>query len=236
MGKSRARVLSIAGFDPSGGAGVLADIKTFEQLKVYGEAVITANTIQTEFAFDSVNWVDEDEVLNQLDFLLSNRVYEFVKIGLVKNASQLNTILNRLHQHNSRVKVIWDPILSSSTGFDFHKTDLKVDWKNIFLVTPNLLEQEKLPVASCELRVFLKGGHSIDALGVDRLFVGEKQFTFKPKRTDVTEKHGSGCVLSSAITAYLALGYPLNMACLRGKDYVTTLLASNKSKLGYHKR
>ncbi len=236
MGESRANILTIAGFDPSGGAGVLADIKTFEQLKVYGEAVVTANTIQHEDAFDSVNWLDENEVLKQLDFILSKRTYEVVKIGLVKSAEQLNVILERLHEHNPKIKVIWDPILSSSTGFDFHKTDMKVDWKKIFLVTPNLMEQDKLRVASCECRVFLKGGHSGDALGVDKLLVGEKQFTFKPKRTDVTEKHGSGCVLSSAIAGYLAKGYPLNKACLRAKDYVTQILASNKTKLAYHKR
>lgn len=236
MGKSRECVLSIAGFDPSGGAGVLADIKTFEQLKVYGEAVITANTIQSANEFDSVNWINEDEVMKQLDFLLRKRKYDIVKIGLVKNTDQLNTILDKLHKHNPQVKVIWDPILSSSTGFDFHQEDLKVDWSKIFLVTPNLLEQEKLEVTNDECQVFLKGGHSENAIGVDKLLLGDKQFTFKPKRTDVTEKHGSGCVLSSAIAAYLAKGYPLNKACLRAKDYVTLVLASNKTKLGYHKR
>ncbi|MCB0478632.1 MAG: hydroxymethylpyrimidine/phosphomethylpyrimidine kinase [Crocinitomicaceae bacterium] len=236
MGKSRAHVLSIAGFDPSAGAGVLADIKTFEQLKVYGEAVVTANTIQHEEGFDSVNWIDEKQVLDQLDFLLKKRSYEFVKIGLVKNAEQLNTLLDRLHQANPKVKVIWDPILSSSTGFEFHGNDLDVQWNKIFLVTPNLLENEKLRIPNSELRIYLKGGHSADELGLDKLIIGEKGFKFKPKRTDGTEKHGSGCVLSSAITANLALGYSLNKACLRAKDYVTSVLISNKSKLGYHKR
>ncbi|MEZ4936655.1 MAG: hydroxymethylpyrimidine/phosphomethylpyrimidine kinase [Crocinitomicaceae bacterium] len=236
MGKFRKHVLTIAGFDPSGGAGILADIKTFEQLKVYGEAVNTANTIQHEEGFDSVNWIDEKQVLDQLDFLLKKRTYDFVKIGLVKNADQLNRLLDRLHQANPKVKVIWDPILSSSTGFEFHGTDLAVEWAKIYLVTPNLLENEKLKINNEQCQIFLKGGHSEDEVGLDKLIIGEKTFKFKPKRTDGTEKHGSGCVLSSAITANLALGYPLNKACLRAKDYVTSVLISNKSKLGYHKR
>jgi hydroxymethylpyrimidine/phosphomethylpyrimidine kinase len=238
MAGARGCVLSIAGFDPCGGAGVLADIKTFEQLKVYGKAVITANTIQSADEFDSVNWVDEAEVLKQLDFMLSKEKFNYVKIGLVKNAAQLNTILEKLHQHNPKVKVIWDPVLSSSTGFDFHDKALDIDLKKIYLVTPNLKEMEllkELLVPSAECRVFLKGGHAEDELGVDRLFVDGKKFQFNPKRTDVKEKHGSGCVLSSAITANLEKGYSLNKACLRGKDYITKVLASNPSKLGFHK-
>lgn len=234
MGRTRRHILTIAGFDPSGGAGVLADVKTFEQLKLQSSAVITANTIQTEDSFDSVNWIDEEIVMNQLKTLLDRYQFEVVKIGLIKSENQLNKILELLHQHNKKVKVIWDPILSASAGFEFHE-DLKIDYSKVFLVTPNLGESEKLRVTSDEVRVFLKGGHSEDALGVDKLMIGDKTFKFKPKTNRVFEKHGSGCILSSAIAGYLAKGYPLNKACLRGKDYVTKALASNESKLAFHK-
>ena len=245
MGKSRESVLTIAGFDPSGGAGILADIKTFEQLKVSGEAIITANTIQNENKFDSVNWVEEELVLKQLDFLLESKKVEFVKIGLIKNEKQLKAISDRLLSANKKTKIIWDPILSASTGFDFHQQKLNIDLKNIFLITPNLEEikafgagtsVEIAKILASETNVFLKGGHSDTAIGKDFLYNTKRSvFGFNPKRTDVTEKHGSGCVLSSAITANLAKGYALNKACLRGKDYVTRFLASNKSKIGNHK-
>lgn len=235
MGKSRPTVLTIAGYDPSGGAGIIADIKTFEQLKVYGYSVITANTIQDADQFDSVNWMDEVLVLKQLEFLLKKHAFEYVKIGLIQNAEQINKVLALLHQFNPKVKVVWDPILSSSTGFNFHQDkEFQLDLDKVFLLTPNLMEFEKLKINSSS-RVYLKGGHSEDELGVDRLLIGDKKFQFKPKRTDVKEKHGSGCILSSAIVAYLAKGYPLNKACLRAKDYVTKSLASNPSKLAFHK-
>lgn len=245
MGRTREHILTIAGFDPSGGAGVLADVKTFEQHKVYGHSVITANTIQDENNFESVNWVDEKLVLEQLDFVLKSRKFDVVKIGLIQHADQLSEVISRLMKANPKTKIVWDPILSASTKFDFHQHKIDVDLKNIYLITPNLNEIKSFGEGSSEeiakklseqTNVFLKGGHSETAIGKDILYTTKgKNFGFNPKRTDVTEKHGSGCVLSSAIAANMAKGIPLNKACLRGKDYVTRFLASNKSKLGDHK-
>ena len=237
MGRTRRHILTIAGFDPSGGAGVLADVKTFEQLKVYGQAVITANTIQSADQFLSVNWVDQQLVLEQLKLILKTTDFDFVKIGLVRDLAQFNELVDLLYQHNPKVKIIWDPVLKASAGFEFHQ-NLKVDLQRVFLMTPNLDEikafGDPVEVAS-DCNVLLKGGHAEEEKGIDLLYTKGKQFKFKPKNTEVEEKHGSGCVLSSAITAFLAKGYPLNKACLRGKDYVTKVLGSNPTKLGYHK-
>ena len=95
--KERAYILSIAGFDPSGGAGSLADIKTFEQHKLQGLSVVTANTIQTENEFISVNWIEVDVVFQQLDILLDRYKIRYAKIGLIKDASTLKKILGILN-------------------------------------------------------------------------------------------------------------------------------------------
>ena len=99
MPKVRPYCLTIAGFDPSGGAGVLADIKTFEQNKVQGLAVITANTIQTEDSFEKINWIEESMVVDQLMTLLNRYEIKFVKIGLIQSGEFLEKIISLLNKH-----------------------------------------------------------------------------------------------------------------------------------------
>src|SRR6187431_1237109 len=118
MSKNRPIVLTIAGFDPSGGAGVLADIKTFEQHKVYGFAINTANTIQTENEFHKIEWATIDFVLESITTLLGNYAVNAVKIGIVPSLDYLSKIVFCLKYHSSNIKIIWDPILKSSTEFD----------------------------------------------------------------------------------------------------------------------
>src|ERR1043166_3254674 len=118
MTKSRPYTLSIAGFDPSGGAGILADVKTFEASKIYGMGVITANTFQDENAFEHVDWIPIEEIKKQVEVVLKNHKIEFAKIGLVENFENLYALVSFL-----RTKIpglVWDPILKSSSGYDFH--------------------------------------------------------------------------------------------------------------------
>ena len=89
MGRKRANVLAIGGFDPCAGAGILADVKTMEQIKVMAMAVNTANTVQTEDQFKAVNWIEEDIVLDQLSALLDAYLFTYAKIGLIKSLSFL---------------------------------------------------------------------------------------------------------------------------------------------------
>lgn len=252
--RTRPTVLSVAGYDPSGGAGLLADIKTFEAIKVYGLGVMTAVTWQNESEFEKVEWLRVEDIISQLELLLRKSKIDFVKIGLVENVSTFGQIVDYLGTKGSSIKIIWDPILKASAGFDFHSTSTLSEWINymskLHLFTPNWnelnwLSQMEDRIKSAEefskyCHVFLKGGHREDKLGYDYLAVHNKYkegktFSFQPKREKVFPKHGSGCVLSSAITAYLAKGYPLPKACLLAKEYVTKFLASNESLLGYHK-
>ena len=147
-------------------------------------------------------------------------------------------------------KIIWDPILKASAGFEIHKNldkeKLLSILKNIFLLTPNTQEINSFtgsndPMKSAEqlsthCNILLKGGHSEKKKGYDYLFTSEgKVYPFRPKKISENSKHGSGCVLSSAITANLALGNNLQRSCLKAKDYATKFLTSNKTLLGYHK-
>jgi len=244
--KKRPIVLSIAGFDPSAGAGVLADIKTLEQNKVLGMSVITANTVQTENDFQSVNWIDEDLILNQTKVLLEKYSFSAVKIGLIPNLSILHKIVSlpQLHQ----TKIIWDPILSTSSGFNFNHdlTKLEEVLDYIYMITPNwneikiLAETTDSKTGAEKLaqftNVFLKGGHSKE-VGKDYLFSKKgKVYPFNKMSEIATEKHGSGCILSSSLAAHTALKFPIIKACLRSKKYTTMVLESNKGLLGYHKR
>lgn len=248
MPKERPCVLSIAGFDPSGGAGVLADIKTFEQHKLLGMGVVTGLTFQNDSEFDGVQWVEINGILKQLEVLTRKFRFRVVKIGMIRDLEMLSEIISVLKHQNARI--IWDPVLKTSSGFTIHKTleseQLVSILKNIYLLTPNTDEVKILSGKSNEAEgakelskychVLLKGGHSEKQRGRDFLFTKEGEiFSFKPKKITEGRKHGSGCVLSSAIAANIALGNNLHRSCLKAKDYVTKILLSNKTLLGYHK-
>ena len=251
--KTRPTVLSIAGFDPSGGAGILSDVKTFEQNKTLGLGVISANTWQNESEFENVEWVSVEKILNQIEILFRKSKIDFVKIGLVQNAQSLLEITSFLKSKNPNIKIIWDPILKASTGFDFHSDSAKSDWlkvfENVYFITPNWNEAlwlsgvEEGLKAGLELskytNVCLKGGHNPEKPGYDYIFTQGFQtstFTcsFRPKGKNISPKHGSGCVFSSALTALMARGFPLKKAMLLAKEYVTRYLTSNTGLLGYH--
>lgn len=247
MSRKRPFVLTIAGFDPSGGAGVLADIKTFEQHKVYGFAINTGNTIQTENAFYEVQWTDIHFVLNSLDKLFGSYSIKAVKIGIVPSLSYLKEIIFAVKTLSPKTKIVWDPVLKSSTEFDFltvkKDNELNLILKEIDLITPNFNEMKKLfpdfnllskssPTGIDGL--LLKGGHNPDKVGVDYLYTPNGIHKYLPKTDNCYEKHGSGCVLSSAITANFALGHNLETACQNAKIYTENYLLSNNTKLGFH--
>lgn len=250
MSKERPCVLSIAGFDPSGGAGILADIKTFEQHKVLGMGVVTGLTFQNDSEFEGIEWVDTNDIIRQVEILTRKYKFEFIKVGMLQSLESLEAIVANCKLKAENPKIIWDPIIKVSAGFEVHKSiDKKrvIDiCKNIYLITPNIDEIKALSGEEDEMKggkslsnychVFLKGGHRENKKGYDYLFTTDgKEFPFRAKKISGTGKHGSGCIISSAITANLANGLSIQRSCLRGKDYVTKILLSNKTLLGYHK-
>lgn len=245
MPSSRPYVLSIAGFDPSAGAGILADIKTFESNEVYGFGACTAITYQNEIFFKDVDWISLDKILEQINILNQRFQIEFVKIGIVENMYVLEEIIKFLKSRNKNVKIIWDPILNSSSGFQFHNSIdfscLERICKNIFLITPNLEEIIQLlpnkknaaEFLSLFCYVFLKGGHSNDEDVTDTLFFEDKKIPFISERIQNGTKHGSGCVLSAAILSNLAKGKSIVESCDAAKRFISKYLESNSSLLGY---
>lgn len=249
MSENRPFVLSIAGFDPSGGAGVLADVKTFEQHRVYGFAINTAITIQTENDFLEIQWTDLDFVLRSVETLFANYEIKAVKIGIVPSLDYLKAVVLEIKKHSSITQIVWDTVLKSTTEFSFleikNQTDLHKVLDQIDLITPNYDEIIKLDTSkknidsivqllSNHCTVLLKGGHKSTEIGVDYLHTKERFFRLPSTINVAYEKHGTGCVLSSAIVANLALDHSLLAACKNAKNYIEHYLQSNQTKLGYH--
>lgn len=243
---NRPYAISIAGFDPSAGAGVLADVKCFEQHQVYGFGICSALTIQTDTEFLKNDWLDSLQIIAQLEPLMARFKVTACKIGLIKDVSVLHEVVDFIKSKSPDLKIIIDPVLKSSSGYEFH------DWANgigvlapvlkqIDLITPNYNEMlslggqiESISFWAQYCPVLLKGGHSPALKGTDYLYEGGNIHEFSPGVTDVHQKHGSGCVLSAAIAANVALGYPLKQACCNGKLYIEKFLNSNNTLLGYH--
>ena len=238
MHDERPYCLSFAGFDPSAGAGVLADMKTFEQLKVYGLGVVTALTYQNEASFDGLIWIKEEEIRKQLVPLFTYPV-KVVKIGLIQNLDVLHRILMFIRTSYPQIFIIWDPVLKASAGFRIHE-NLKVSkdvLESIDLITPNFDEYKALQLDNIEVKcaILLKGGHRIDKRGTDVLFMnGQEHIILGEEFIDKNDKHGTGCVLSSAIGAYIASGDAVLTASTKAKKYVECFIQSNNGGLGYH--
>jgi hydroxymethylpyrimidine/phosphomethylpyrimidine kinase len=238
----RPKVLVIAGYDPSGGAGVLADVKTLEAHGVYAYAVCTAMTIQNERIIRRVDWMPEASVFEQIDICYAAGDFDWVKIGITASPEAAGRIIRHLRQHNPRVRIVWDPVIKASSGTDFW--DGTKGWVEVaaqcFLMTPNWEEKEWLSgdgamIERCGCPVYLKGGHHPEHPGRDYLWSGGALEVLDPVAgAPVYPKHGSGCVLASALTANLALGYPLSRAAARAKAYTAQFLSSNKTLLGWH--
>jgi hydroxymethylpyrimidine/phosphomethylpyrimidine kinase len=248
MQEKKPYVLSIAGFDPSAGAGVLSDVKTLEHNDVYGFGVVSALTWQNDTEFDKVEWLDIHKITGQIDVLLRRFDSRHIKIGLVENMHVLKQLTRYLHKQIQDPVIIYDPILKASAGHVFHNT-IREEFldaiQGVYCITPNIPEANKifgeddlngkLEQLSDTLNIYLKGGHSNESIVTDLLYVKDHTYAYSNDRIPKGEKHGSGCVLSAALTANLALGRELPVAAENANSYVHNFLASNESLLGYHK-
>lgn len=249
MQNEKKHILTIAGHDPSGGAGLTSDIKTFEAHGLYGLSVCTAITVQNDANFKDCVWIKPEVISAQIKTLFERFDIPIVKIGIIESWDVLLNILNLLESLNPDVKIVLDPIFKASAGFDFHSNEsqqlLDNIWENCFIITPNYDEIQSLyPDKSIETtlehisgktNIYLKGGHRTDKKGWDELYhSGIVVVNMPPNAETVFEKHGSGCVLSSALASNLALEMPLEDAAQQAKYYTEQFLNSNSSLLGYH--
>jgi hydroxymethylpyrimidine/phosphomethylpyrimidine kinase len=167
------------------------------------------------------------------------------------NVPTLLEVVRSLHALRPGIRIILDPVLKASAGFDFHETVEASAWEAVlpylYLLTPNYEEvlvlggnhphhdgQAAAVQLSRHCAVLLKGGHHPERLGWDALYTSDSEYNLPPAYGKVYAKHGSGCVLSAAITAQLALGHTLPVACVNGKAYTEKFLSSHSSLLGYH--
>lgn len=239
-------VLSIAGFDPSGGAGVLADVKTFAAFGCFGAAAVTSLTSQNTLGVWAAYPQTPEVVRAQLEPLAADYRIAAVKIGMLPTAEVIEVVADFITQHGLK-NVVVDPVICSSSGYALIDADAVRELKRrLFpladLITPNADESKLLGATSCnsaaeaarelyaqvnqdangEARraVLVKGGH-LDGDPTDVLFDGQKVFEFHAERIVTRHTHGTGCALSSAIAARLACGDALPQAVASAKRFVT---------------
>ena len=239
--------LTIAGSDPSGGAGVAADLKTFSALGVYGAAALTALTAQNTKGVFAIHNVPADFIAAQIDAVFADLDVGAVKIGMLGNAEAAAAVAAALDRHQPR-NVVLDPVLVASTGADLLPADamdaLRAVIRRASVITPNLFEAAALldqPLARDEAdmqaqaqkllalgcgAVLIKGGHSGGTESVDLLVEADGSARFTAPRIAAKNTHGTGCTLSSAVAAGLAKGLSLNAAVREAKAYMSAAIAA----------
>lgn len=255
MVRPAAKLLSIAGSDPSGGAGAQADIKTFSAFGGYGMAVITALTVQNTQGVMSSAAVAPQLVAAQIDAIYADIDVDAVKIGMLAKAEIAQAVAEALARGSAK-NIVLDPVLAPSQGENFSARDLtpaivEAVLPMAALVTPNLGEAAALtasPVASSvndmerqaralvalgAKAALVKGGH-MDGAPVDVLFSAGQVMLFGGARVETRQTHGTGCALASAIAAGLGQGLALEQAIGRAKTWLEhALLAGEAFRLGH---
>ena len=226
-------VMSIAGVDPSGGAGVFADLKTFQAIGVYGCGIVTALTAQNPYKFFSTMPVSPEYIEEQIDSVMDSYEVEFIKTGMLYSPEIIELVSKKVKEY--RLKAVVDPVMVATSGGDLTKEDIadafnKYLLPQSILTTPNVSEAEKLSgidintkegaIKACEkirCNSIITGGH-LD--GINTININGNVTTIKQKLIETENLHGTGCNLSSAIVAHLAKGNDLKTSIVKSLDYV----------------
>lgn len=237
-------VLSIAGSDSSGGAGIQADLKTLSSLGIYGATAITAITAQNTQGVRAQLAIAPEMVFDQISAVIEDIAPCVIKIGMLSNTEIANAVADALEEYD--VPIILDPVMVSSSGHRLLSAEAQEVIKQRLLpmtrlITPNIPEMEALAAMSVSTTaqkaqaanylislgaqaVLLKGGHEEGDIKSDTLYQhtsqGTKVSTFTAPTIATNNIHGTGCTLSSAIAAYMAHGYALEEAVGMAKSYI----------------
>ena len=234
-------VLTIAGSDCSGGAGIQADLKTFAAHGVYGMSVIVSIVAENTQRVIGAQNVSSTLIAEQLQAVFEDIRIDAVKIGMLPSKLVMKTVAKELKERKPR-NVVLDPVMIAKNGFPLMDSSLARILADLVLpyadvVTPNIPEAQVLAdmrITSIEDMeeaarrihgygprfVLIKGGHRCDD-AADLLYDGNSMLWFNAKRIDTKNTHGTGCTFSSAIAANLALGKPVEKAVEEAKAYVT---------------
>lgn len=249
-------VLSIAGTDPTGGAGIQADLKTFAALGCYGMSVITALVAQNTRGVQAIHSVPVDFVKAQLTAVLEDIKPDAIKIGMVHTLELVTGIAETLKQYPD-IPVVFDPVMIATSGDRLiEETTVSGIVEQLFplstIITPNLDEAGLLinaPIKTVEQMytsgyqiiklgcnaLLLKGGHLESAQLTSLLFDGNKDVeVYTSSKIETKNMHGSGCTLSSAIASYLARGESLSGAVALAQDYVHGAILNAKDVIIGH--
>lgn len=240
--------VTIAGSDSSGGAGIQADLKTFSALGVYGASVITALTAQNTQGVSAIHDVPAVFIGQQMDAVFSDLAVLAVKIGMLSRPATIAAVADGLGRHGAR-RIVLDPVMVAASGARLLEDAAVDSLKTLLLpmadlVTPNLPEAAALldvPMAESEAEmqtqgeqllvlgakaVLMKGGHGTGAESADLLVTAGGVTRLPAVRRATRNTHGTGCTLSSAITAGLARGLDLATAVAAAKVYITGAIAA----------
>ena len=238
------KVLTIAGSDCSGGAGIQADLKTFSALGVFGMSVIVSVVAENTSRVIDIQDISPDMIKTQIDAVFEDIDVDAVKIGMLSTPQCMEAVAEKLKQYKPH-NVVIDPVMYAKNGSPLMQpTSIDTLIKSIIpladVLTPNIPEAEK--IADMEIKshndmenaakkiqsmgckaVIIKGGHAVgDA--TDILYDGNKMYYYKASRIDTKNTHGTGGTFSSAIGAYLGKGLGVENAVSKAKEYVTTAI------------
>lgn len=242
------KVLTIAGSDSCGGAGIQADLKTMSALGVYGMSVIAAITAQNTVGVQDVMDVTDEMIEAQITSIFTDIDVDSVKIGMVSNSKTIGVIKKLLLKFKAK-NIVLDPVMVSKSGYFLLKPEAQEAIKELVaisdLVTPNIPEAEVLTNMKIEnendmknaavkikelgvKNVLIKGGHRCNDAN-DILLCNDGFVNLEGHRINTKNTHGTGCTLSSAIASYLAKGYSVKKSVTLSKEYITKAIENSFS-------
>jgi hydroxymethylpyrimidine/phosphomethylpyrimidine kinase len=244
----KSKVLIIAGSDSSGGAGIQADIKTITALGSYAMTAITAVTVQNTTGVLSIVSINPKEISKQIELTCKDIKPDAIKIGMLHSSKVINQVILSLNKIKIK-KIILDPVMVAKGGAKLiNKKAIEILKKKLIkkvsLVTPNITEAEILTNTKIKntedmiyaahiliklgaKNVFIKGGH-INSKLVENIFINKNEIKIiRNKKIATKNTHGTGCTLSSAITAFFSCGKPLKKSCELATKYVNQAIRSN---------
>ncbi|KEJ03413.1 phosphomethylpyrimidine kinase [Clostridium botulinum A2B7 92] len=240
------KVLTIAGSDSCGGAGIQADIKTMSSLGVYAMSIITAVTAQNSIGVQDVHEVPKNMVESQIKSVFDDIDVDAVKIGMLSNSETIKSIKEYLEKYKAK-NIVLDPVMISKSGYFLLKPEAIEELKKLIsitnIITPNIPEAEVLSNIKINSEddmkkaatiiqtmgvknVLVKGGHRYNDAN-DILLYEDKFITIPGNRIETKHTHGTGCTLSSAIASYLAKGFSIEKSVSLSKEYITKAIKNS---------
>lgn len=250
--KTYKRVMTIAGSDPSGGAGVQADIKAISANGCFATSAIVAVVDENTVGVTGVHPIPADFVVGQIHSILDDIGTDAVKIGMLHSAELIRAVRKTLDEYPEIRNIVLDPVMVATSGDPLLEADAVTTLRDVLIprarvITPNIPEaelllgrkingQEELPAAARELgklgaSVLLKAGHLADNQLID-IFYNREDDTLTELRSErvfTNNTHGTGCTLSSAFAAFLAQGLSLDDAARHAKDYIAAAIEAGAS-------